>query len=344
MGGIVIFEPRCGTTAMGILPHTDANRALSLALSLDVPFWPQLFRVGFHEDSYAQVSDRFPGIIVDSERRQVVFSTSQFYDGLAEYAESSADPGFFSLSPEYSITYHQFLERDLSNYLAIRGQCMGPVSFGLKVFDEDLKPIIYRDDVRPLLFEFLQAKVNAQYRELRARNKRAFVWIDEPGIELLFSAYCGYTAEAARADLRAFFEGVEGPKGLHLCGNPDWDLPLGLGLDILSLDAYHWGSVFTKYSEQIKRFLERGGILSWGLVPTASEEYGREDAERLMQRLDDYWDYLVTKGIDKERLLAQSLLAPATCCLLNADKSATIELAFSTVREVSRAMKDKYRL
>lgn len=32
------------TTAMGILPHKNLEEALSLAMSLDVPFWPQIPR------------------------------------------------------------------------------------------------------------------------------------------------------------------------------------------------------------------------------------------------------------------------------------------------------------
>ncbi len=29
------------TTAMAVMPHKDIDRALEMALSLDVPFWPQ---------------------------------------------------------------------------------------------------------------------------------------------------------------------------------------------------------------------------------------------------------------------------------------------------------------
>jgi hypothetical protein len=36
------LEGNCMTTAMGIMPHTDVDRALDLALTLDIPFWPQL--------------------------------------------------------------------------------------------------------------------------------------------------------------------------------------------------------------------------------------------------------------------------------------------------------------
>ena len=51
------LEARCRTTAMGIMPHSDVDKALELALGLDVPFWPQLPNVSFYEDMYAQASE-----------------------------------------------------------------------------------------------------------------------------------------------------------------------------------------------------------------------------------------------------------------------------------------------
>ncbi|MGD8880458.1 MAG: hypothetical protein PVI82_01125 [Desulfobacterales bacterium] len=38
------------TTAMAVMPHTDVARALEVALSLDVPFWPQLPNYRYYED------------------------------------------------------------------------------------------------------------------------------------------------------------------------------------------------------------------------------------------------------------------------------------------------------
>jgi len=50
----MLFKVNCKTTAMGIVPHRDINRALQLTLSLDIPFWPQLPHVSYYEDMYAQ--------------------------------------------------------------------------------------------------------------------------------------------------------------------------------------------------------------------------------------------------------------------------------------------------
>jgi len=61
------FLPKCQTTAMGILPHADVERALGLALSLDIPFWPQLPQVSYFEDMYVQALEHFPGITIDAD-------------------------------------------------------------------------------------------------------------------------------------------------------------------------------------------------------------------------------------------------------------------------------------
>lgn len=50
-------------TAMIVMPHTDAERALEMTLGLDVPFWPQLPNYIYHEDMYVQAAEHFPGII-----------------------------------------------------------------------------------------------------------------------------------------------------------------------------------------------------------------------------------------------------------------------------------------
>lgn len=40
------------TTAMAVMPHRDVDRALETALSLDIPYWPQLPHVSYREDMY----------------------------------------------------------------------------------------------------------------------------------------------------------------------------------------------------------------------------------------------------------------------------------------------------
>jgi hypothetical protein len=337
------FLPNCQTTAMGIMPHTEVERALGVALSLDVPFWPQLPKVSYFEDMYVQALENFPGVKIDIVNQRILFNLSHFYEELPSYFQRADDPQTFRLTKEFSVVYHRFLEKDLSHYSAIRGQMISPISLGLKIVDENQKSIIYHDEVREVLFDFIQKKVNQQYKELREKNANAFVWVDDPGLGLIFSALSGYNEAQARTDLDRFLEGLEGPKGLHLCAKPDWDFLLKSKLDLLSFDSFNCGAVIIHYPS-LRDFLNRGGIISWGIVPTYTDLLERETIDSLIKLLETFWEDLYKNGVGQERLLRQSLLAPATCNLMSPDREKTVEEAFEMLQELSRKIREKYKL
>jgi hypothetical protein len=334
----------CRTTAMGILPHTDVDRALELALSLDIPFWPQLPRLSYYEDMYVQVSENFPGVRIDEVNRRIDFSIERFNEELPAFAERMEDVELYRLSPRYSVVYHRFLELDLSGYAAVRGQIVGPVSFGFSVKDENDRPILYNDDVRSLLIEFMARKVNVMGAELAQKNPNAFMFVDEPGLEFIFSSLSGYSDTQARVDLDQFFSLVEGRRGVHLCGNPDWDFLLRTPMDVLSFNAFGRGDRFVNYIPSIQAFLARGGVVGWGIVPANYDEFRASDLEGLLDHLEGLWDLLEKGGLRRQDLLPRSLLLPATCALVNPDQETTVEACYELLRELSSRVRDRYGL
>jgi hypothetical protein len=233
---------------------------------------------------------------------------------------------------------------DFSGRPAIRGQLEGPISFGLNVHDQDNRPILFDDTVRPFMLEFMAKRVNVQLTRLKNLNPNAFMFIDEPGLQFLFSAMAGYGDRAGRQDMETFFSMIERPRGVHLCGNPDWDFLLGQDLDILSMDIYSNGEVFASYAASLRRFLDRGGVIVWGIVPTNVEPFEKESMLSLEKRLEEVWTRLHDKGMDREFLLSRSLLSPATCCLVNPDGEKTVEKAFQVIRRLSESLREKYHL
>jgi len=332
------------TTAMAVMPHKDVDKALEVALSMDIPFWPQLPHYNYYEDMYVQASENFPGILLNMEERTLRFSTEKFLEELEEAMSHFDDPEYFDISNTYSVVYHRFLDLDLVKRPAIRGQLEGPISFGFNVVDENDRPILFNDTVRLVMLDFMARRVNVQLERLKEKNPNAFMFIDEPGLQFLWSAMSGYGDQAAREDMDSFFTMIERPRGVHLCGNPDWDFLLGMDLDILSLDIYTNTEIFVSYAKSVGRFLDRGGSLVWGIVPTNFEPFEKEDIPSLISRLESVWLALETKGIDREVLLSRSLLSPATCCLINPDGEKTVEKAFEVVRELSKTLRDRYGL
>lgn len=360
------LEARCGTTAMGIMPHTDIGKAIELALGLDIPYWPQLPRVSFYEDMYVQVSQNFPGIVVDTVSQKLSFNTAKFEEELGEYSLKMAEPDTFALNRDYSAVYHRFLEKELKGYRAIRGQVIGPVSFGFKVMDENDMPVIYNDGIRALMFDFIQRKINSQFYELSRKNRNAFVWLDEPGLGWVFSGLSGYSDVRTRADYRDFLNGLEGPKALHLCASVNLPYLLGLGIDLLSFDAYQMELMPGGYAGAVAEFLGAGGIICWGIVPTDSTSLGQETPVTLSRRLADYWEVVSQNTVMKpEQVARQALIAPARCCLRNIGQVGAVdekvneaagkgrvssieerivEKAFAYLKEISQILRDKYSL
>ena len=332
------------TTAMAVMPHTDVGRALEVALSLDVPFWPQLPNYSYYEDMYVQAAEHFPGILLDMDKRTLRFSLEKFIDEFEETMAHFEEPQYFDISKTYSTVYHRFLSMNLSDRPAIRGQLEGPISFGFNILDQDERPILFDDTVRPFMLEFLAKRINVQLDRLKRLNQNAFMFIDEPGLQFLFSAMAGYGEMKAKDDLDLFFSMIDRPRGIHLCGNPDWDFLLGLDLDIVSLDIYTNAEIFSSYASSIKRFIEKDGVLVWGIVPTGVEFFEKENMDSLIAQLVGVWQILGKKGIDIDHLLTRSLLSPATCCLVNPDKEKTVEKAFEFVNQLSTELKGKYRI
>ncbi len=360
------LQAGCQTTAMGIMPHTNVERALNLALSLDIPFYPQLPNISFYEDMYVQTSQNFPGIVVDPESERIGFDNTKFEEELGDYSQRMAESETFALNQSYSVAYHRFLAEDLQDYPAIRGQITGPVSFGFRVTDEDSKPIIYNEGIRALLFDFIQRKANLQYRQLKEKNQNAFVWLDEPGLGWVFSGLSGYNDVQAKQDYQSFLAGLEGPGALHLCASVNLPFLLELGVELLSFDAYQMELMPKGYTSAVADFLRSGGIISWGIVPTNSESLTNETPEELARLLLSYWEVVsLNTGLSAKQIAEQALIAPARCCLKNvgqvgaSDDTATgeiggrsdltveeqlVEKAFVYLRALSEILKDKFGL
>ncbi|MCX5873547.1 MAG: hypothetical protein NTY51_10010, partial [Deltaproteobacteria bacterium] len=78
--------PRLLATAIGSLPHTDANAAISLILDSlgKAPHLPQLSRRDPREQMWIQYSEKLPGFKVDLENLKYYFETSEDPTGSVE--------------------------------------------------------------------------------------------------------------------------------------------------------------------------------------------------------------------------------------------------------------------
>jgi hypothetical protein len=158
---------------------------------------------------------------------------------------------------------------------------------------------------------------------------------------MIFMAMTGYSNEKAKEDYLNFLKVFPGPRGVHLCGNPDWSFLLQMELNVLSLDILSRGHIFSRYTDEIRAFLDRGAIISWGITPTLTEELERENIHSMIKMIENLWQSLDSAGVPYEQLLKQAWFAPARCCLVNLDGEKSVAKSFKLLREVANHFKQK---
>ena len=115
-------------------------------------------------------------------------------------------------------------------------QCVGPATLMLGGYSED--------EAIKRAFEHIQAITDG------LKADQIILFLDEPAL--------GQTGVNFNELWEALFSGLDVKKGVHTCGNMDWDLMFASGIDIVSFDASQFD--ITKYSKY-----RSGKRIAWGI-------------------------------------------------------------------------------
>ena len=337
----------CIATGIGSLPVTDPDQAAALSLRYlpEAPIWPQLPKRDFREQMDGQYSESLPGLRLDAAKRRFYFETSkdltpELEKFFGRYIEK--DYAFFKLSEEYAAGYYAFL-RALKKGLPpsarfIKGSITGPLTAGISYKDESGKDIVHNDVLYDAVVKGLAMKAAWQISELKQFGKPIIIFIDEPAMESLGSAFSAVSSETVAEKLNEIIDVIHelgGLAGIHCCGNADWPMLFRTKVDIVNFDAFGYMDRVLLYPEDIKTFLTRGGALAWGVVP-AGAFTGAETADQLVAKLEGGMKRLEAQGVPRQTLLRQCLITPS-CGLgsLTPDKA---EAILKLLGEVSKRM------
>jgi len=333
----------CLTTGIGSLPLTDSKVACSKILkSYDIPFWPQLPKIGFSENMYAQFSQGIPGIIIEDERIYVDSSqdlNSMIENILQDFVDERNES--YAIEKDYATGLYDFLELsdELKNSRYIKGQITGPISYGLQVCDKNRKPLLYNESLMDIVLKVLIMKLKWQEDMLRKLNKNTIMFLDEPLLNVLGSAFVSLTESQVIDYLNQTVSSIRGTSGIHCCGNTNWGIVMNSGTDIVSFDAYNYGTNFILYHKEIAEFLERGGIIAWGIVPS-SPNIRDETPETIVRMFNVLVKKLVNNGIDKRLLVERSLITPS--CGTGSLTAEEDELVSKYIGKVAQIVKKEY--
>jgi len=308
------FKPRGLATHIGSLPYTDPAEACQLVLKYlpEIPAWPQLPKRSTFENMYIQFSEGFPGLNFRDDHIYVDRSldlTEQLEQLYKDYLGNEFEK--YGLSSDYAAGFNSFLSQKLDQAIAVKGQVTGPISFGLVVTDQNRRPIVYDDTLAEALARYLRLKAIWQENALSRLSSNTIIFIDEPYLASVGSAFVSLPSDKITRLLEEVLGGIKGLKGIHCCGNTDWPLLLNTSIDILNIDAYTYGDSLIAYPAQVKAFLERGGVIAWGIVPNDEQVLPQENVTNLMGHLRELMGSLLSKGISYDILIEQSMITPS---------------------------------
>jgi hypothetical protein len=353
------FEPCCLPTTIGSMPHRDVARATSLMLDAtpELPSWVQFPRLSADENMMVQFTEGMPGLARKDDR--VFFDTAadaftgELTDFFASYlaaAEEGSESAleYFAMSRSRAAGFWEMLERlpGLTGLVMAKGQVTGPVTLGTNLFDQDNRCAYYDERLREIVVKTVAMKALWQIRHLKKFSPRVMMFLDEPAL-LGFGSHLFITIgrEDVIRDINEAAAVIHSQgclSGIHCEENTDWSVLMETDLDILDFDAYDHLQAVTLYGKELHAFIDRGGILGWGIVPTLDREAaGKETLETLLERFEKGVDALAEKGFDRQVVLRRSLLTPS-CGMGGVLTESLAERVLRLLRDLSVALRRRY--
>jgi len=285
-------------TSIGSLPHDDAAEAAAFVVRHhpELPAAPTLPRRSPMEGMIAQAAFGVRGVDVAP-------------DGTLVVDPALLDPGAAVLGGVHGepfVGLRRFLEAARGRTDPIKLQVTGPLTLGLA--------LCQGGGPSDVAFEVAAAAVRTRVLAMVDAARAAVpdaplvVFLDEPGLTACdradFPLDLDDTIDLVSGAL-AVLEPVA-ITGVHCCGPTDWRAVTLAGPAILSLPV---DAGVEASAGALGAFLDRGGWIAWGAVPTSGPV--GDDGDLLWRRLASLWCDLVRAGCDPVRVRAQSLVTPA---------------------------------
>ncbi len=308
-----MFKP-FSTTGIGSLPSIDPEAACRLVLdTFDIPFWPQLPKLSFHESMIPQFSEDMPAIKIDAQRGSM-WIEKDIGDTLTGFYETYSEGWRSAISEGYAKGLYTMIRLLRDKALnALKGQITGPLTFTLGLKDSEGRPVYFNEELREISLMLLKAKIRWQMDMLKPFAEHIVLFIDEPILSALGStSYLGVEPQEALRLLKETADAIKnagGIPGVHCCGNADWPMVIKSGTDIISFDAYGYIETISLYPAEFTEFLQGGGYLAWGIVPT-TESIREENTDSIKKRFYKGSEIL-SKSIPTDLLLSRILLTPS---------------------------------
>lgn len=323
--------------AVGSLPQADAPAAVKaqcLAFP-EIPAWPQLPKRSVRERLTLQGLGGLPGLHIRPEGTAVLREPEDGWDKWArQWAEArkSGDLDSARLTPDDAAGFFAFLQKGPEHFhgdpQALKGQTVGPVTLGMALRDPEGRPLLADPSAMEALVQYLANHALWQVRTLGALKKPLVFFLDEPSRGGWDPAGAGLDAKTVRDWYGKILEPLQDEgvlTGLHVCGKGPFGWAFETSAEALHFDAHRYLESLLQEAGSVRTFLDQGGHLSFGLVPTAMTGGSFPQAAALVDRWMAFAQALSRQGVPSQTLASRTSFS--TSCGLGGGSLAVAEEA-----------------
>jgi hypothetical protein len=309
-------------TACGSLPHAHPGEATELVLDVlpSCPAAPTLPNRDPAEGMLGQAAAGIAHVGVAPDGSLLVDDPDLVTPGSADAAHELPDTAYGT-----TLAFLDAVAAAPQRPAAVKLQITGPVTLGMGLVAAGVAP----RTAFPLAAAATRYRSRALVDAARARlgGTPLLVVIDEPSMGAASLDQLPVSTEDAVDHLSGTLGAVEADAvaGVHCCAPADWGAVLRAGPALLSFPVSIAGSV---RAADLGPFLEGGGWVAWGAVPTDGPlgPLDGSGALRLWRYLTQRWHALADGGVDPVLLRQRALVTPG-CGLARHDiAQATIAL------------------
>ena len=175
---------------------------------------------------------------------------------------------------------------------------------------------------------------------LRDHGQHTLICFDEPSFPETEKIEYGLSYDDVISILRDVFSAVSGNSAFHCCNDINWPLVMEAAPSIISFDAVKYGHRMYLTPLAVSTYLEQGGSIAWGIVPTGESQLNSLTVPQLAFQFHTLMLEMINHGIDNKELYSNSLITPA--CGLACLDEATAERALQVTAELSIKLRSQF--
>lgn len=316
-----------GGMSMGVgsLPHLSLVDAITLSVSsTDIVTIPSLPKRSPAESMIAQALIGIEGV-----------TTGQYGSIAIDPARvNTHSPVRTELDHDAFGGFRSFLDYAAEFTGPVKWQLVGPITLGMSLTRAGVPASVAFDVAARAVRSHVQNLLGAVAEALP--HNQQIVVLDEPEFGAVREPGFPLAPDVAVDLLSSALAAIEPTaiSGIHCCGNADFATLAAAGPALLSVPA---SINLIDSAGYIQQFLERGGWIAWGAVPTDGPI--PISADRPWKKLCDLWCQLVQRGCNPALLRQQSLITPA--CGLGLHSPAVAERVLRINAELSTRVRDQ---